>query len=385
MKRVHYFFIISILFLGCKKEVRTDYSIKGNAKDVYNGIRVYLNDTDIRGRIVPIDTAIVINETFVFEGKVKNPGILYLTANSINGRLPVFMENSEISIDINKENLNKSIITGSKSHDMFSGYLKDVQILQKDLLMLNNLYRKAQLNKDTLQMEKKSQELETKRKELKELPYNFMKNHPKSFVSLDLFQGELKMKDIDFERLSSIFDQFSPELKSSTKAMAIASELDKLKMDYEANKNLQIGAKAPAFSGPNPNGEMISLKEVVDKAKVTVIDFWAAWCGPCRKENPNVVRIYNKYHEQGLEIIGVSLDGQSRQKDPKAKWLEAIAQDNLTWNHISNLKYFNDPIAQLYNINAIPATYILDESGKIVAKNLRGPALEIKIKELIEN
>jgi peroxiredoxin len=385
MKRVHYFFIISILFLGCKEEIRTDYTINGNAKDVYNGIRIFLNDADSRGKIIPIDTAIVMNESFTFEGKVATPRLLFLTANSINGRLPIFVENSEITINLNKDNFMKSSITGSESHNLFSAYLEDAKKLQTDLMALNNVYRKAELKKDTLQIEEMARELQTKRDKMTALPFEFMKNNPESFVSLYLFQAVLKMKDVDLEQLSATYNRFSPELKSTQKATEAETELNKLKMEYEANKNLQIGGNAPAFSGPNPNGEIISLYEVVDKAKVTVIDFWAAWCGPCRKENPNVVRIYNKYHDQGLEIIGVSLDGQSRQKDPRAKWLEAIEQDKLTWNQISNLKYFNDPIAQLYNIRAIPATYILDESGKIVAKNLRGPALELKIKELIEN
>ncbi|MDO1499000.1 TlpA disulfide reductase family protein [Winogradskyella maritima] len=100
--------------------------------------------------------------------------------------------------------------------------------------------------------------------------------------------------------------------------------------------------------------------------KVTLIDFWAAWCKPCRAENPNVVSVYNKYHEKGLNIIGVSLD---RTADA---WKKAIEDDGLTWNHVSHVAYFNDPIAKLYNVNAIPAAFLLDENGVIIAKNLRG-------------
>ena len=108
-------------------------------------------------------------------------------------------------------------------------------------------------------------------------------------------------------------------------------------------------------------------------------------CGPCRRENPNVVKVYEQYHDKGLEIIGVSLDGAPNQKDPKKAWLDAIEKDGLEWNHLSSLMYFNDPVAKQYNIKSIPATYILDQEGKIVAKNLRGAALELKIKELLGN
>jgi thiol-disulfide isomerase/thioredoxin len=111
--------------------------------------------------------------------------------------------------------------------------------------------------------------------------------------------------------------------------------------------------------------------------KVTIVDFWAAWCKPCRAENPNVVKIYNKYHDKGLNILGVSLDRKAED------WKKAIEDDGLTWNHVSNVDYF-DEIAKLYNVEAIPATFILDAEGTIIAKNLRGPALEEKIAELLQ-
>ena len=139
---------------------------------------------------------------------------------------------------------------------------------------------------------------------------------------------------------------------------------------------VEIGKVAPDFSAPNPEGKTVSLKESL--GKVTIIDFWASWCGPCRQENPNVVKLYNQYKDQGLAIIGVSLD-----KDADA-WKKAIADDQLAWTQISNVKFWQDPIAKQYGISSIPATFILDSKGVIVAKDLRGAELEAKVAELLK-
>jgi peroxiredoxin len=137
-----------------------------------------------------------------------------------------------------------------------------------------------------------------------------------------------------------------------------------------------VGKPAPKFSAKSPEGKLISLDESL--GKVTIVDFWASWCAPCRKENPNVVALYNEYHSKGLNIIGVSLDQDAK------KWKDAIAKDNLSWIHVSNLKYWDEPIGKQYGISSIPATFILDAKGNIVAKDLRGDALRAKVKELLD-
>ena len=130
-----------------------------------------------------------------------------------------------------------------------------------------------------------------------------------------------------------------------------------------------IGQKAPELAFQNPEGKTVKLSDL--KGKVVLIDFWASWCRPCRMENPNVVKAYNKYHEKGFEIYSVSLD-----KD-KAAWMNAIKQDGLIWpNHVSDLLFWQSKAAQIYGVRSIPATYLIGKDGKIIAKNLRGPALE---------
>lgn len=149
-----------------------------------------------------------------------------------------------------------------------------------------------------------------------------------------------------------------------------------LQKQIEQREQFMIGGTAPDFTQKTPDGQEMKLSDL--RGKVLLVDFWASWCGPCRRENPNVVRMYNKYKDKGFEILGVSLD-----KD-KARWVKAIEQDGLTWHHVSDLRGWQNAVAQTYNVSSIPHTILLDEEGKIIARNLRGAALEQKLEEILK-
>jgi len=148
----------------------------------------------------------------------------------------------------------------------------------------------------------------------------------------------------------------------------------KMKQEIKRAEAFSKGGAAPDFTLPSPEGKDISLSDF--RGKVLLIDFWASWCGPCRRENPNVVKVYEEYKDQGFEILGVSLDRK------KERWLKAIEQDGLSWPQVSDLKGWQNAAAQLYGVRSIPHTVLLDREGKIIARNLRGPALEAKLKEV---
>jgi peroxiredoxin len=380
MKRIFILLILSVLISSCEKEKRTDYIINGNAEEVYNGIRVYLKEVDEKGQETPIDTAIVMDGKFEIQGVVTEPNIHFLSVDGTQGKIVFMLENSEITINIDKQNIAKSEIIGSSTNDDFLVFQTEMQAIRDEAMGLMKV--SATANPQDNISDSITQKVETLKTELLNYPLTFVKKNLDSYFSLELMKIEANKPKVDLKNLNTIYASLASELKASDKGQKIKVRLDELQKEFEKTAHLEVGNIAPSFEAPTPEGDIVSLDDL--KGKVTIIDFWAAWCGPCRRENPNVVRIYNKYHDQGLEIIGISLDGQSRQPNPKKAWLDAIEKDQLTWNHVSSLKYFNDPVAKLYNIQAIPATYILDAKGTIVAKNLRGKALEDKVQELLE-
>jgi peroxiredoxin len=170
----------------------------------------------------------------------------------------------------------------------------------------------------------------------------------------------------------SLFAQHYIELFGKDNSPAIQN----LKEEIEQAKMFLPGAVAPDFSQNTPEGKEVKLSDF--RGKVTLIDFWASWCGPCRRENPNVVKLYNQYKDQGFDILGVSLD-----RDEK-RWLDAIAKDGLEWTQVSDLKGWKNQVAKLYGVSSIPHTVLLDAEGRIIQRNLRGEKLEEKLAEIFE-
>ena len=210
---------------------------------------------------------------------------------------------------------------------------------------------------------------------MEDVSAKFMDKNPKAYITALLLKQMAGSGKMEIAEIKTRFEKLDEKVKKSKDGKELSDMIKQNEVQEAAKAKVETGKTAPDFTANTPDGKKMSLKEAM--GKVTVIDFWASWCKPCRLENPNVVALYNEYHSQGLNIIGVSLD-----KDGD-KWKEAIAADKLTWNHVSNLKYWDEPIAKQYGVQSIPATFILDANGKIVAKDLRGDALKAKVKELL--
>jgi peroxiredoxin len=197
----------------------------------------------------------------------------------------------------------------------------------------------------------------------------FIQSNPGSFISLSFFQR--LAYNIDYFEMNALFNSLIPAIKGSADGKKFAERLLQL-------KTVVVGTIAPEFTAADTSGKMVSLSSF--RGKYVLIDFWASWCGPCRKENPHVVKAFNRYKDQNFTIIGVSLDGPG--PSGKDDWLNAIHKDGLTWTQLSDLARWKSKTAILYAVNAVPSNFLLDPDGKIIAKNLRGEEVENKLAEI---
>lgn len=341
------------------------YSISGSIDDVSDGQKIYVSQLNKdNNQTTNIDTVEVVDGRFELDlPENESPTISFLTLEGQRGNLLFIAENTPVKFDINKDSLYASSVEGGKDNKILYDYLGDIQQTNKEMSDLRTQMMQAYSDEDSARLES----LEARQQEIieddKQNKRELVTNHPGSLVSLMVLQDMVNSKTFPNSEVRGLFEDLHPEVRNTFLGQSMKDKIEQLSLT-------EVGSKAPGFSAPTPGGEELALEDVL--GKVTLIDFWAAWCKPCRRENPNIVRVYEKYHDKGFNIIGVSLD----RANDKDRWLQAIEDDNLTWNQVSNLMFWDDPIARKYGIRAIPAAFLLDEDGVIIARDLRGEALE---------
>ncbi|HIB46752.1 MAG TPA: AhpC/TSA family protein [Flavobacteriaceae bacterium] len=364
---------LSALFLmGCQNNGDADnFTITGTAQGMADGtnLTVYqVNPTT--NQPAAIDTVTVTGGKFTATYPKSEMRMVNYFALPQGGSVAYFPENEDLEVVIYKDSVQASYVTGSPQNDSYRTFTNEIRKLGKQREQVVARYREAQRNNDAAllrQLQQENTDVSTREKIYKS---KFIAENGNSIFSVMLISEMMNRKEMNAIEAKDAIAKLSPELQET-------AMVAKIKATIEDMSAAEIGAKAPEFSAKTPDGQELGLKDAL--GKYTIIDFWASWCKPCRRENPNVVNVYQKYHDKGLNIISVSLDRQG-QRD---RWIQAIEDDNMDWYHVSNLQFWQDPIAKMYNVRSIPATFLLDENGVIIDKNLRGPALENKIASLL--
>ena len=371
MRKIAFIIASTLSIVSCNNLKDNEFLISGTANGVENGKKVFIEVQTETGSLAK-DTAVVTDGKFELKGITDGIDIGFVRIENEEINLPIILEEGNININIVKDSLHKSTLGGTPNNDKFQKFNTESRAISEKVAKFEKdngpEMQKAQMSNDTVTINKLLKEYKKFQNEMNDYSKKFIKENPDAYLSVLLLENFLMRQYLTPEEIKSYFEGLDKDVKETKSGKKIKTALDSMSA-------IVIGKPAPNFSAPSPEGKTISLKESL--GKVTIIDFWASWCGPCRAENPNVVALYNEFHPQGLNIIGVSLD-----KDA-AKWKEAIAKDGLIWPHVSNLKFWEDPIAKQYNVQSIPATFILDEKGNIVAKDLRGEELRAKVAALL--
>jgi len=320
---------LALLALSSCAEEKKGYTIDGQIADVSEGmmyLKKYVDKT-----FVDVDSAVITGGKFKFEGVTPEALAHGLTTIKASNRpLVFFLDNDAMTVSMN-ESGKELAITGSPANDIF---LQNVKITRNKDYSLDNL----------------------------------LAAHPASPVAAYFVVKDFAYK-LNLEEMKAVRAKFDASLDGTTYVNQIESMITRM-------EKVQIGSIAPDFTLPDTDGNPVSLSSF--RGKYVLVDFWAAWCPDCRKENPNIVAAWGKYKDKNFAILGVSLD---RQKD---QWLAAIEKDNLTWTHVSDLKYWNCEAAVLYCIRWVPTSFLIDPEGKILSIGLEGEDLHNKLEELLK-
>ncbi|MBX2922455.1 MAG: AhpC/TSA family protein [Chitinophagaceae bacterium] len=356
----------------------TAFTITGSFKQMKDTVEwVYLYYIANNNRIT--DSTKVVKGKYTFKGEINEPTVSRLRAKYKGTMAPgvvprdfatLFLQPAGISIT-NIDSFSNIIVKGAAAHDIYKKFETLTRPFSDSMQSYYQQYGEARQANDMNTMrliEAKAETLEKNVKETVLLP--FIKNNSSSPVALMALQQYAGGYDIDIDQVEPLFNSLSPEVRQYPSAAALKERID-------ITKRTAIGQLAADFTQNDTLDNPVKLSSL--RGKYLLVDFWASWCGPCRQENPNVVSAYHKYKDKGFYVLGVSLD----RPGGKDAWIKAIHDDNLTWTHVSDLQFWNNAVAKLYGIQSIPQNLLLDPSGKIISKNLRGAELHARLEEVL--
>ena len=379
MKKIAFLSICCLLAISsCTDENNQSFTLKGKLGNWSDPATIYLSYWDDGNEY--LDTTRLSKGNFSFEGTIGEPAparlildytgegmgqaaqaghilYLYLENGTVKMKSPDSLQNSQfINSPINEAHLAYLDFIGGQIQDLAARM--NEKVMQATPEQQNDSAFNAQLNQEYRQLlDERTQKQQ-----------QYVRDHHDSYFSV-VALSESVSSDFDVEEIEPLFLSIDEKYRTSFPGKAFAQRI-------EAAKTIGIGKKAPGFTQNDPDGNPVSLSDF--QGKYVLLDFWASWCGPCRQENPNLVKAYAAYKDKGFEILGVSLDN----KDGKEAWVNAIEKDGLTWTQVSDLNSWNNEVARSYGVRAVPQSYLIDPQGVIVAQNLRGETLEETLEEI---
>ena len=346
------------------------YNISGELADA-DGMKLTLEKVTPDADPVRIDSCVVKKGKFRMKGRVEYPEYCLLYAGD-NGPLQMFVENADINITLNLQNIQDSEVAGSEETDLLRDFYRSMFAFEDSAKRVNEEYLALKLSGETDTVKEKIQidRMDAIRQQRIDFMKQFTEEHLNRMVSALIVNNNLA-RHLHPDELLMYANGFDAVNSKSPWVQNIREKAD-------AANRLAIGQPFVDFNMLTPDGDEIALSDHAGKGKYVLIDFWASWCPPCRMANPHIVKLYSLYKDKDFEIVGVSLDRD------KTEWTKAIDDDELTWVHMSDLKYWQNKGAKLYAVSSIPHTVLLDRDGTILDKGLDAGALEKKLAELLD-
>ncbi len=383
MKKLGVFLVAALVFVSCEKKS----VIEVTASNFPDNTEVEILAIEI-GKDVPTEVAkgTIIGGKVSIEHKFTelDEAFLSIKSEGEQGFNAFFLgEPGTITIKIDKETPEKTVVGGTENNEKLQKFQNEINPYAEKIMKFSD--------DNGMQMMMMAQSGQTDSEEFKKLQaqYEELLVAPKTILDkyakdnegnafgMFLLNQMIPAGEKTPAEFKAEYDKYSKELKESKMGKRVAERLSQLVDEGEEAEGLSVGEKLPEFKALTPEGKELTLSSFLQGKKLVLVDVWAAWCGPCRQENPNVVKAYEAYHAKGFDIIGYSIDKED------AAWKKAIATDKLTWTQVSNLKFWEDPIIADYGIEGIPANYLVDGNGTILAMNLRGEELSKTVEELL--
>ena len=369
--RILSFSIIIVLFAGffssCESEKsKTNYTIDLSVSNTADVTAYLIKRRD--GEMIKFDSVKLVDGKGSFSGIIGLPEFYYISLEGIRAYIGVFTEEGKIAVIIDANKPNEPEISGSLSQQTYDNFNESMRGFDVRARGIVDLYNQARESGDEEKMKEAEAAYELVDTEKSVFTTNYVKQNSNSVVSAYLVMRNSYQYDVD--ELDAFVNGFDPSISSSFYVEYLADRVATL-------KRVAVGQPFVDFELVDTEGNTVSVSSVA-QGKYLLVDFWAAWCRPCRAENPNVVEAYNKFHEKGFDVLGVSFD------EDHAKWVAAIEQDGLQWTQISDLKGWGSAAGKLYGIQSIPQNILINPEGIIIEKNLRGEDLQEKLAEIFD-